>query len=678
MDTVSEEEARVVASPEQSGSPPRWRTALAGSWEQVKAGDRYAQDVVIGVVRTWWELECRGQLRLEAGAGAFLVLFLLPALVAPVQATRWCVRWREITDELTSWGTQMFAGGGLLIMGWFAWIGMPWWFVVPLSVPSCVLLAFGVGRLTYKHTTRGAARGQFGPKGWADYLHIRKHYSAHAVRQSALYTRPSVKVRATRPGAPRHSDVLLARVPVSECGTWVGNTAIGPPFPIPCYTSVENGILILAAPRKAKTATMTRHVWKAPGAALSTQTKPGTYHDTWVLRQEHSRSGRGVHLLDPEHTTGHKSTFWWAAERGCRVEKVARQRAGAFIGAATKMGEDGPILQQQAAVLLRALLCLADLIPGKNMRDVYAWSTQEGVEAALTLMQKWRDQMPHGWASAARAVVKNPAVRTVGAVFIALGDAVGFMADSDVAALCVPPPDAELEDGDTGFDVRSFLADHGTVYLIATERTTDKVGPLLAAFSDYVVEESKQLANNYDRERLDPPLHLSLDEAANTITVPLPQWMSDTGGRGIQAVASLQSRSQAVERWGEAGAETLWNAATVKLIAGGLQLPKDLAEISQMVDTRTELLGAGESVRKEKVPVLTPSEIRRIPRSHFALIHDDAATTIVHVPGPWRDPAIIAARLRGRMYSPPGTRHRVIAATSPAPALPAADHEEAP
>lgn len=667
MDTLSEVDEDVT-SPEPE-EPAAWRRVL----DAVAVADRHAQDAVTGAVRTWWAWECRGQLRVEAAVGALAVLVLWPALVAPLQATAWCVRWRTLTDELAAWGTQVFAASGVLIIGWFAWMGVPWWLALTLAVPSCVILGFGIGRLTYKHTTRGAARGLFEPKGWADYLEVRAKFSAHAARKSALYTRPSIRTQVTRPGATRHSEVLLARVPVSQCGTWVGNTAIGPPFPIPCYTSLENGILILAAPRKAKTATMTRQVLKAPGSALSTQTKPSTYRDTWVLRQEHSRSGRGVHLLDPEHTTGHKSTFWWAPERGCRVEQVARQRAGAFITAATKMGEDGPILQQQASVLLRALLCLADLVPGRDMRDVHAWSTQDGVEKALDLMVKWRDQMPLGWASGARSVVKNTAVRTVGAVFIALGDAVGFMADSDVAALCVAPVDAEPDD--VGFDVRSFLADRGTVYLIATERPTDKVGPLLAAFTDYVVEETKKLANDYDGDRLDPPLHLSLDEAANTITMPLPRWLADTGGRGLQVCASLQSRSQAVDRWGEAGAETLWNAATVKLVAGGLQLPKDLREISEMVDTRLEQIGDGKPLR---VPVLLPSQLRRIPRSHFALIHDDAATTIVHVPGPWLDPAIIAARLRGRMAQPPGSYRAVIEPSTPALALPAPDHREAP
>lgn len=586
--------------------------------------------------------------------------------MAAIQATEWCVRWRELTDTLASRTAQVLALLAAGLLGWMWWLGVPWG-VTAIGAPGpLLLLTFGVGRLTYRHTTRGAVRGLFQPDGWATYLEHRATMSAHAVRESAVYTRASVAEQVTRPGHARHSDVLLARIPVSETGTWLGKTAIGPPFPMTTYTSLENAILLVAAPRKLKTSAMTQMLAGAPGAAISTQTKPGTYHDTWVIRQEHSLSGYGVYLLDPEQTTGHKSSFWWAPERGCHREDIARQRAGAFIEAATKMGEDGPILQANATVLLRALLCLADVVPDRDMRDVFTWSANlDNLKRAVEKMREWRDHMPAGWPEAAAGVVHNTAVRTVGAVQIALVDAVGFMADSAVAALCVAPPDAEPDD--YGFDVAEFIADRGTVYLIATDRQTAKVGPLLAAFTDYLVTEAKRIANDQDGKRLDPPMQLNLDEAANTIPMPLPKWATDTGGRGMQVIASLQSRAQADERWDVPGGKTMWDAFTVKLVAGGFADKGDLEALSAVIDTRTVTINGQDT----EVPLLLPSDMRRIPRHHALLIHDDGPTTVLRVPGAWTNPAIVAGRAKARLLGEPKRRPKVLEA-APARELEAA------
>ena len=114
--------------------------------------------------------------------------------------------------------------------------------------------------------------------------------------------------------------------------------------------------------------------------------------------------------------------------------------------------------------------------------------------------------------------------------------------------------------------------------------------------------------------------------ASNICPVPLPQWTTDAGGRGIALTYAIQSPSQLTDRWGPAGAETIWQASNCKVILGGLSVQRDLANISDLLGHRDELVPvpyhpqahrAAPQVRR--VPVMAPAEIREI-REHHALV----------------------------------------------------------
>lgn len=600
-------------------------------------------------------LEANGARRVRAVAGFIAVRGVWPTVIRAVQSTAWPRGWSLLTDVIAVWKVQTVAA--FWVGFWAAlwvWAGAGW--LAYPALPALVPLAFGVGRLAYPLTPRGMSRGRFHPDGFASWIDLRQAVSAHAVRRHAVETRPELARRATLPGASVPSAWLIARLPVTDCGTWVGNTAVGPAFRVRCYTAHEGGVGIVGPPRKIKTSTMTTQIAEAGRRpVISLQTKASTWHDTRVLRGDLGP----VDLIDPEGLTGHLSTFRWAPERGCANPRVAQERAGAFITAAVKLGsDDGPWLASQAANVLRAFLLIAD-ITAKTMVDIYEWSTSvDAARRALKLMDDHADRVPNGWISAVAGVLENKATRTTGAVWYALSEAVGFMGDPAAAELCLP------RDGDRPFDVRAFLARCGTVYLVASDREQAKVGPLLAAFTAYVVEEAMRIAGPLERGHLEPFLLVSADEAANTIPLPLPRWMTDTGGRGIQVVWSAQSRSQLRERWGEHGADTVWNATTTKLIAGGITVDADLEELSKHAGTRTDW----EDGKPVEVPALGYSDARRIPRWHAALLHDDMRLTIVRVPPPWRRPDIIAGRLRGKLQAPED-RPVVIDAPSGVPAL---------
>ena len=106
--------------------------------------------------------------------------------------------------------------------------------------------------------------------------------------------------------------------------------------------------------------------------------------------------------------------------------------------------------------------------------------------------------------------------------------ALSFMADPALAACVLPGPGE-------GFDIPAFLRDAGTVYMIAEAVSEEApVAPLFAAMATEIHYVAAQIGQASAAGRLDPPLLMGLDEVTQICPVPLPFWLSDSGGKGIQ------------------------------------------------------------------------------------------------------------------------------------------------
>ena len=144
--------------------------------------------------------------------------------------------------------------------------------------------------------------------------------------------------------------------------------------------------------------------------------------------------------------------------------------------------------------------------------------------------------------------------------------------------------------------------------------------------------------------RLDPPLLLALDEIANLTPLPsLPSLMAEGGGSGITTLAVLQSLAQARNRWGEHAADTIWDAATVKLVLGGLAKYRDLddvarllGEIDELVETRTAGRGGDRSASTtvRSVPVMPAAVLRTLPFGTGVLLLRQTKPTVIDL-HPW-------------------------------------------
>lgn len=176
--------------------------------------------------------------------------------------------------------------------------------------------------------------------------------------------------------------------------------------------------------------------------------------------------------------------------------------------------------------------------------------------------------------------------------------------------------------------------------------------PLVAALTDAVFRAGVRAAEAA-AGRLDPPLVAVLDEAANICRIAdLPDLYSHLGSRGIVPITVLQSYRQGVRVWGEAGMDTLWSAATVKLIGPGIDDARVAEDISRLVgehEVRTishsrSSAGNSTSTSTRRERILDPGQIRALPRGTALLLATGARAALLRLT-PWFDtPAGAALR----------------------------------
>jgi type IV secretory pathway TraG/TraD family ATPase VirD4 len=176
------------------------------------------------------------------------------------------------------------------------------------------------------------------------------------------------------------------------------------------------------------------------------------------------------------------------------------------------------------------------------------------------------------------------------------------------------------------FDPRTFPTSTDTVYAMSKD-SGGSAAPLVAALVDALFRAG-QVAAEAAAGRLDPPMVVVLDEAANVAKIAdLPKLYSHLGSRGIVPVTILQSYRQGVGVWGETGMDTLWGAATVKMIGAGIDDPKLAEDLSRLIgdhDVTVRSASHGRdssqqlSLRRQRI--LPPEAIRALPRGQGLLL----------------------------------------------------------
>ena len=145
--------------------------------------------------------------------------------------------------------------------------------------------------------------------------------------------------------------------------------------------------------------------------------------------------------------------------------------------------------------------------------------------------------------------------------------ALSFMADPALAAAVLPAPGA-------GLDIAAFVRDSGTLYLIAqSDHDESPLAPLFASLAGEIHYTAGLLGSQMPGGRLDPPLLMALDEIVQVCPVPLPSWLADSGGKGIQLFPVTHGEAQLRTRWGQVGAQAIMDTCGVKIWLPGSPTP---------------------------------------------------------------------------------------------------------
>jgi type IV secretory pathway TraG/TraD family ATPase VirD4 len=217
-----------------------------------------------------------------------------------------------------------------------------------------------------------------------------------------------------------------------------------------------------------------------------------------------------------------------------------------------------------------------------------------------------------------------------------VANAFASLADPGVLDAVSPGPGEQ-------FNPAQFLRSNGTLYLLGTASGAASTVTLVAALIEDVVEVARRLATASPGGRLDPPLGLILDEAANYPIPSLPALMSEGGGTGITTMAVLQSLDQARDHWGRDAAGAIWDSAIVKLILPGGSNADDLADLARLIGerpekelTETSQPGSGKSVSSSTRlrPILEPSALRTLTPGHALVLLRSAKPIVVRL-RPW-------------------------------------------
>jgi len=398
-----------------------------------------------------------------------------------------------------------------------------------------------------------------------------------------------------------------------------------------------------------------------------------------VLSPPAQAAKRMIAVFNPQGIGKVLSTFRWNPVDGCTDAQTTIRRASALVRAVPVGGLEGgaDFWAGKASAYLQALMCAAAHMGG-DLRLVSRWALSDAKdaedvllahaatevldklsqvkekavlsEAALTFVLT--RQGSSTWA-AELGELRSPADKTAASIRMLMSKAVGFMADPALALSVLPAEDH-------GFDIGEFLAQSGTLYLIAAAQQQDNpLAPLFACLSGEIHYTASQIGMASKGGRLDPPCLFALDEIVNTCPMPVPALAADSGGKGIQLVTVAHGVMQLRSRWKEEGAQTIWDTASAVAILPGVQDKNTLERVSDLCGPTSYRLRGQEHYTEH--PVMTPAMIRQMLDGRALFIRRNRAPVIAKLPRAWHDPRYMLAKLR----------HQDVARLTPAP-LPAA------
>ncbi|WP_256098400.1 type IV secretory system conjugative DNA transfer family protein [Streptomyces agglomeratus] len=396
-------------------------------------------------------------------------------------------------------------------------------------------------------------------------------------------------------------------VPARDRGVLLGDHM---PSRVELRGSDEDTYVAIMAPRAGKSTSLAIPVAEeAPAALLMTSNKADVYAATLASR---SRVGQPW-ILDTQGVAQAERQMWWDMIAQAETLEGAERLASHFVTQITSEQAD-PFWSQAAGDLLVGLFRAA-WWEGGTVRDVMKWLSDPKEKAPLRVLYQHEPVLAEQVDSSI-----NIAEETQSGIYQNARTAVSALRDEKVLAWVTP------DKSHPRFDPEHFATSRDTLYLLSK-----KGGPssaVVAALADAVFTAGAE-AGERNGGRLPEPMRAVLDEAANICKIAdLPDLYSHLGSRGITPFVILQSYRQGVKAWGEVGMDSMWSAATKKLIGVGLDDAKFAQDVSTLTGAHYVERGSyskskegySRSYSEQREQVLDPAEIRAMKKGTALLM----------------------------------------------------------
>lgn len=375
----------------------------------------------------------------------------------------------------------------------------------------------------------------------------------------------------------------------------------------------------------------TQRCWDAPGFLAATTTKVDLIAATVA---ERSQLGQ-IAVFDPTGMTGWPTPVRWSLLAGCEEPAVSIERAESMVRATPMAGvKNSSFWEIRASTIVRCYLTAAAL-ERKRLGTVRNWvNLKEWKQPYDILHNVYPD-----WAADLKSITANRSESTDD-VFGTASMLLDPLADPAIARMVDVPTHESI-------DLAEFvLGEANTIYL-ACQAEQRKVGPIVAAMTGEIYRILDRQSQREPGQRLAVPARLVLDEVNNIAPIPLPDKMTDSGGRGICIWAFVHNRLQNIKRWGsEAGQEFTINAPN-RIVLPGLADATELHSLSQLFGTRPDPASARHGYTRE-VPVLTVDQIREMDEDQALMIYRGSRAIMLDLPSVW-DNADLAGAVRSSM-----------------------------
>jgi type IV secretory pathway TraG/TraD family ATPase VirD4 len=399
------------------------------------------------------------------------------------------------------------------------------------------------------------------------------------------------------------------------------------------FGSWEDMHIDVWGPRTGKTTSRAvPAILDAPGAVLVTSNK----RDVLDATRDPRGSAGSVWVFDPQSVAREEPTEWWWNPLSYVTDEVrASKMAEHFASGSRDPGARTDAFFDPSAQDLLAGLLLAAALDNRPITDVYRWLTRPTDKEAVGILQRGGYELT---ADQVAGVIFAPEKQR-GGVYGTAQQMASCLTNRQVTRWVTPQ---SMADHRRQFSPETFVRDGGTLYSLSKEgRGT--AGPLVTALTVAVVEAAEELAAASPGGRLPRPMLGVLDEAANVCRWrELPNLYSHYGSRGIVLMTILQSWSQGVDVWGDAGMKKLWSAANVKVYGGGVAEVEFLRMLSELIgdyDKRTTSVSTGRGQRSvsqqlTRERVLDVADLQAMPKGRAVVLASGTRPTLITTQ-PW-------------------------------------------